>query len=96
MSVDKALLYQVKVYVNVLGTKREFNADISLIRNKRVAGVLIYSVYDRSTVPVNRPSWQSSSGAWNRPKRSLRSYRGAAGPRYNPVQWSTRKRRLRR
>ncbi len=37
----------MKVYVNVLGTKREFNADISLIRNKRVAGVLIYSVYDQ-------------------------------------------------
>lgn len=42
---DQALLYEVRVRVSVLGVEREFNADIALVRDGRVVGVLLYSSY---------------------------------------------------
>ncbi|HSP54658.1 MAG TPA: hypothetical protein VLS25_03635 [Dehalococcoidia bacterium] len=47
---DEALLYQVGVRVNALGANQEFNADISVVRNGRVVGVMIYSAYARIDV----------------------------------------------
>ena len=42
---DQSLWYEVQVSVSVLGAKQEFNADIILVRDGRVVGVLLYSSY---------------------------------------------------
>ena len=42
---DQAVMYRVKVNVSIFGTDRQFNADITLVRNGQVISVLVYSAY---------------------------------------------------
>ncbi len=42
---DEAIMYRVKVNVSIFGTDRQFNADITLVRNGQVISVLVYSAY---------------------------------------------------
>ncbi|HET9477668.1 MAG TPA: hypothetical protein VFP63_09285 [Dehalococcoidia bacterium] len=48
---DEAIIYHVGVDVSVFGTDREFNADITLVRNGQVISVLVYSAYGPTQTP---------------------------------------------
>ncbi|HET8943555.1 MAG TPA: hypothetical protein VFO59_02115 [Dehalococcoidia bacterium] len=52
---DQANIYHVEVTVSVFGTDRQFNADITLVRNGQVISVLVYSAYG----PVKTPEGEA-------------------------------------